>query len=100
MNILREGLIKDEIPCLDINSIVFSNTGHLVLLWGSCTMLTYIQLKFDLNPRKLCFFRDVKVCGGGGGFHRKSSNIAIGQCNALKSWPYTSKFTYDHPEQI
>ena len=37
---------------------------------------------------------------GGGGFHRKSRNIAIRQFNALKSWPYTSKFTYDHPEQI
>ena len=37
---------------------------------------------------------------GGVGFHRKFRNIAIGHFNALKSWPYTSKFTYDHPEQI
>ena len=51
------------------------------------------------NPRKAGFFLR-RQRPGGGGFHRKSSNIAIGQFNALKSWPYTSKFTYDHPEQI
>ena len=52
-----------------------------------------------LNPRKAVFFlRHQRL--GGGGFHRKSRNIANGQYNALKSWPYTSKFTYDHPEQI
>ena len=52
-----------------------------------------------LNPRKAeVFLRRQRPRGGG--FHRKSSNIAIGQFNALKSWPYTSKFTYDHPEQI
>ena len=35
-----------------------------------------------------------------GGFHRTSRNIAIRQNNVLKGWPYTSKFTIDHPEQI
>ena len=30
----------------------------------------------------------------------KYSNIAIGQLNALKSLPYTSKFTIDDLEQI
>ena len=50
-----------------------------------------------LTLERLGFFCDVK---GWGGFHRKSSNIVIGQFNALKSWPYTSKFTYDHSEEI
>ena len=52
-----------------------------------------------LNPRKVgVFLRRQRL--GGGGFHRRASNIAIGQFNALKCWQYTSKFTYDHPEQI
>ena len=50
-----------------------------------------------LTLESFCLFCDVK--GWGGGFHCKPSNIAIGQFNALKSWPYTIKFTYDHPEQ-
>ena len=38
-----------------------------------------------LNPRKVgVFFATSKVRLGFGGFHRKSSNIAIGQFNALK----------------
>ena len=51
-----------------------------------------------LTLERLVYFETSKA--GVGGFHRKSSNIAIGQFNALKSWPYTSKFTIDHPEQI
>ena len=56
-------------------------------------------LTINLNPRKPGVFLRRQSLGGGG-FHRKSSNIAIKQFNALKSWPYTSKLTYDHPEQI
>ena len=57
-------------------------------------------VEINLTLKSWGFFFDIKGLGGGVGFHRKSSNIAIGQFNALKSWPYTSKFTYDHPEQI
>ena len=52
----------------------------------------------SLNPRKVDVFLQRQRLGGG--LHRKSSNIAIGQFNTLKSWPYTSKFTNDHPEQM
>ena len=58
-----------------------------------------IRLNY-LNPRKVSFFLRHQRLRGGCGFLRKSTNIAIGQLNALKSWPYTSKFTYDHLEQI
>ena len=55
----------------------------------------------DMNAGIFNFFFAISKVGGGGvGFHNKSSNIAIGQFNELKSWPYTSKFTYDHAEQI
>ena len=37
---------------------------------------------------------------GEGGFYLPSRNIVVRQYNILKSWPYTSKFTIDHPEQI
>ena len=64
-----------------------------------CTVCdTIIIIDYVIKPRKAGGF--LRRQRGGGGFHRKSGNIAIGQINALKSWPYTSKFTNDHPEQI
>ena len=53
----------------------------------------------QLNPRKVGGFMR-RQRWGEGGFHRKSSNSAIRPYNALESWPYTSKFTIDHPEHI
>ena len=44
--------------------------------------------------------RRQKLGRGGVGFHCKPSNIAIGPFDGLESWPYTSKFTIDHSEQI
>ena len=40
-----------------------------------------------------------KVCESEEGWE-EISDIAIGEYKAMKSWQYTSKFTYDHPEQI
>ena len=70
----------------------------IVTIYMNRSSRTAVYLTLE---RLVFFLRRQRLGGGGGvGFHRKSSNIAIGQFNALKSWPYTSKFTYDHPEQI
>ena len=56
-------------------------------------VFTYCVL---VNIRK-CFFTTLKV---GGGCHHTFSNNPFNQYNALKSWPYTSKFTIENPVQI
>ena len=38
-----------------------------------------------------------KVCESEEGWE-EISDIAIGEYKAMKSWQYTSKFTYDHPD--
>ena len=63
--------------------------------WNSSLQI----FSFVVNPRKTVFFLR-RQRPGVGGFHRKSSNIAMRQFKALKSWPYTSKFTFNHLEQI
>ena len=77
----------------------FLLTSHLSKHYWNCLKIIRIWVKLKADPLtlELIFFCDIKGWGGGG-LHRKTSKIAIGQFKALTSWPYTNNFTIEHPE--